>query len=159
MKKAIRREPHALLPIPHVEGPDYDALDDLLGFSLRRAQIAMFVSFNEATHGLDITPARFTALLIVGANPGIRQTVVGKILGIARSGVNALADWMEQRGLAERRADKHDARAWGLYLTSRGLALVEEMKRRIVEAERKRSAALTPGERKELLRLLRKLAG
>jgi DNA-binding MarR family transcriptional regulator len=81
------------------------------------------------------------------------------VLGIARSGVNALADWMEERGLAGRCADKQDARAWGLYLTARGLGLVEGMKRRVLEGERKRSAALTANERKELLRLLRKLAG
>jgi DNA-binding MarR family transcriptional regulator len=142
-----------------VDGVDYDVLDDLIGYSLRRAQVALFLAFHEATRGLEITPPRFTALVIVGANPGISQTTLGQVLGIARSGAMMLTDWMEDRGLAERRQRADDGRAWGLHLTARGEALVGRMKRRIVAEERRRTARLGAGGQRKLIALLKKLAG
>jgi DNA-binding MarR family transcriptional regulator len=153
------RPPRAVRPIEHVAGLDYDILDRLLGYGLRRAQISIFHSFHAATRGLHMTPPRFTALVVIGANPGMSQTLLGRVLGIARSGAMALADWFETRGLVERRHRADDARAWGLHLTSRGEKLVQKMKRRVAEGERRRSAVLSPRERRELARLLAKLAG
>jgi DNA-binding MarR family transcriptional regulator len=151
--------PRTLAPIPYVAGVDYDVLDELVGYALRRAQIAMFLSFHDATRGLGITPPRFTALVIVGANPGISQTALGRVLGIARSGATMLTDWMEDRGLAGRRQRPDDARAWGLHLTPRGEKLVARMKRRVLAEDRRRGAKLGAGERRRLLALLRKLVG
>jgi DNA-binding MarR family transcriptional regulator len=141
-----------------VPGLRYDVLDDLLGFSLRRAQLAMFAAFGEAARGVDITPPRFTALVIVGANPGISQTVLGEVLGIARSGAMVLTDWFEARGLLERRRRPNDGRAWGLHLTRRGEQLVARLKPKVAELDLRRSKALDAKERRELLRLLEKLA-
>jgi DNA-binding MarR family transcriptional regulator len=151
--------PRTLAPIPYVAGVDYDVLDELIGYSLRRAQVAMFLAFHEATRGLEITPPRFTALVIVGANPGISQTTLGQVLGIARSGAMMLTDWMEDRGLAERRRRPDDARAWGLHLSARGERLVASMKGRVLAEDRRRAARLGTGERRRLLALLKKLAG
>jgi DNA-binding MarR family transcriptional regulator len=150
--------PRGLAPIERVRGLDYDVLDELLGYSLRRAQVAMFMAFHAATRGLGITPPRFTALVVIGANPGLSQSVLGNVLGIARSGAMQLANWFEAQGLVERRHRADDARAWGLYLTRRGEALVARMKRRIVASDRRRAAVLSAAERRELQRLLGKLA-
>ena len=151
--------PRALAPIPYVKGVDYDVLDDLLGYSLRRAQVAMFLAFHEATRGEDITPPRFTSLVVIGANPGISQAVLGSVLGIARSGAKMLVDWMEEHRFVERRKHDADARAWGLHLTRDGERFVKAMKRRVVEQDHAHAAKLQPAERRELLRLLAKLAG
>ena len=150
--------PRALVPIPRVDGLDYDVLDNLLGYAIRRAQVAMFLAFHEATRGLEITPPRFTALVIVGANPGISQTTLGNVLGIARSGAMALTDWFEARGLIERRRKPGDGRAWGLRLTRSGERLVARMKERVAVVDQRRSGVLSAQERRELLRLLNKLA-
>lgn len=150
--------PRALAPIARVAGLDYDVLDRLMGYALRRAQVGMFLAFHAATRGQDITPPRFTALVIVGANPGIGQSALGQVLGIARSGAMMLTDWMEGRGLVERRRRPDDGRAWGVHLTPRGERLVAAMKRRVVAEDRRRAAVLEARERRELLRLLNKLA-
>lgn len=150
--------PRALAPIARVAGLDYDVLDRLMGYALRRAQVGMFLAFHAATRGQDITPPRFTALVIVGANPGIGQSALGQVLGIARSGAMMLTDWMEDRELAERRRRPNDGRSWGVHLTPRGERLVAAMKRRVVAEDRRRAAVLEARERRELLRLLNKLA-
>ena len=151
--------PRVLAPIERVAGLDYDVLDELLGYSLRRAQVAIFHSFYEATRGLGVTPPRFTAMVVVGANPGISQSTLGSVLGIARSGAMTLTDWFEERGLVERRRRPNDGRAWGLHLTRRGDRFVARMKRQVLQRDFKRAAVLNPSERGELLRLLNKLAG
>jgi len=149
--------PRTLAPIARVPGLDYDVLDRLLGYALRRAQVGMFLAFHAATRGQDITPPRFTALVIVAANPGIGQSTLGQVLGIARSGAMILTDWMEGRGLAERR--RNDGRSWGVHLTRKGEKLLADMKRQVAIEDRRRSAVLSAAERRELLRLLEKLAG
>jgi DNA-binding MarR family transcriptional regulator len=150
--------PRALTPIARVPGLDYDVLDELLGYSLRRAQVAMFLAFDEATRGMGVTPPRFTALVVIGANPGISQTALGKVLGIARSGAMILTDWFEARGLVERRRLPNDARAWGLHLTRKGEAFTARLKRRVVELDHRNTRMLNEVERRQLLRLLEKLA-
>jgi DNA-binding MarR family transcriptional regulator len=149
LRRAIR--------LARVPGLDYDVLDELLGFAVRRAQLAMQHSFQEAARGLDTTPARFTALVVVGANPGLSQTVLGKVLGIARSGAMQLTDWLEARGLVERRRAPNDARAWGVHLTARGEKLVARLKLRVAAQETQWTDKLSTRERGELLRLLSKL--
>ena len=151
--------PRTLAPITRVAGLDYGVLDELLGYALRRAQVGMFLAFHAATRGQDITPPRFTALVIVAANPGIGQSALGQVLGIARSGAMMLTDWMEERGLVERRRRPNDGRSWGVHLTAKGEQLLGAMKRRVAEEDRRRAAVLSPKERRELLRLLEKLAG
>ena len=141
-----------------VPGLDYDVLDDLLGYSLRRAQLAMFASFDEATRGKKLTPPRFTALVVIGANPGLSQSLLGRVLGIARSGAMLMTDLLEERGLVERRRRPNDGRAWGLHLTRRGEQFVGTMKRRVLELDFKKAGLLTRTERRELLRSLEKLA-
>ena len=158
-RRAAAYRPRALAAIRHVAGLRYDVLDELLGYSLRRAQVAMFIAFHEATRGMAITPPRFTALVVIGANPGLSQTVLGNVLGIARSGAMLLAARFEAEGLVERRHRPDDGRAWGLYLTRPGEALVGRMKRRVVSHDRRRAAVLSDKERRELQRLLAKLAG
>ena len=157
-RRAAPYRPRALTPIRRVAGLEYDVLDDLLGYSLRRAQVAMFMAFHEATRGLAITPPRFTALVMIGANPGLSQTALGNVLGIARSGAMLLTNWFEAQGLVERRHRPDDGRAWGLYLTRGGELLVQRMKRRFVASDRERAAVLSAPERRELHRLLAKLA-
>lgn len=141
-----------------VPGLRYDVLDELLGYSLRRAQLAMFASFDEATRGKQLTPPRFTALVVIGANPGLSQTLLGRVLGIARSGAMLMTDLLEERGLVERRHRPEDGRAWGLHLTRRGERFVEQARRRVLEFDLETSRSLSRVERRELLRLLEKVA-
>ena len=141
-----------------VEGIDYLDLGAHLGFALRRAQVASFEAFHRATAGYDITPPRFTALVILQANPGISQSTLGEVLGTARSGAMLLANWLEARGFAVRRHRAGDARAWGLYLTSRGQRVIERLRRRVRDHDRRFAARIAPAEQRQLLRLLEKLS-
>ena len=145
--------------LKRVPGVDYGDMEDYFGYTLRRAQVASFDAFFRATSGAGITPPRFTALVILDANPGITQSLLGAVLGTARSGAMMLTDWLVERGLAERRHREDDGRVWGLYLTPRGVSLLARMRRRVRERDRAFVSRLSPRERGELKRLLAKLTG
>ena len=157
MRKRPARGPRPS-SIARVDGIDYLDLDQHLGYALRRAQVAAFDAFHRATAGVGITPPRFTALVILQANPGISQSTLGEVLGTARSGAMLLIDWLEGQGLAERRHRPDDARAWGLYLTAKGQRLIERLRRRVRRYDRRFAERIDARERRELLRLLEKLA-
>ena len=144
--------------IARVEGLSYGDLDEHFGYVLRRAQLAGFEAFQRATAGVDISPARYTALTIVGANPGLSQSALGAALGTARSGAMMVVNWMEKRGLVERCHRAGDARAWGLYLTRRGETRLRDLKRRVRAYDSAFAARLTGAERATLKKLLDKLA-
>ena len=144
--------------IARVPGIDYAELDTMLGYALKRAQIAAFEAFSRATSGVGITPPRYTALIILQTNPGITQSVLGEVLGTARSGAMMLTDWLEGRGLAERRHRPDDGRAWGLYLTPKGERTLETLRRRVRAQERRFAARLAKPDQRKLLQLLEKLA-
>ena len=144
--------------IARVEGIDYADLGQHLGYVLRRAQGAAFDAFHRATAGAGITPPRYTALVILHANPGITQTTLGDVLGTARSGAMLLTDWLEARGLAERRHRPDDGRAWGLYLTPKGGRLLDALRRRVRARDQRLAARLSRPDQRKLLRMLEKLA-
>ena len=144
--------------IARVPGIDYAELDSMFGYALKRAQVAAFEAFSRATSGVGITPPRFTALVILSTNPGISQSTLGEVLGTARSGAQLLTDWLEQRGLAERRHRPDDGRAWGLYLTVRGEHLLEKLRRSVRAQDQRFAARLGKAERRQLLRLLEKIS-
>jgi DNA-binding MarR family transcriptional regulator len=159
MKHAARARGPRPGSIARVEGLSYGDLDEHFGYVLRRAQLAGFEAFHRATARLDITPARYTALTIVGANPGLTQSALGAALGTARSGAMMVVNWMEKRGLVERRHRPDDGRSWGLYLTPQGERKLRELNRQVRANDAAFAARLAPREQRTLKKLLGKLAG
>ncbi|WP_421953202.1 MarR family winged helix-turn-helix transcriptional regulator [Pelagibacterium sp.] len=93
---------------------------DIVGYRLRRAQLSVFQRFLATFETLDLRPAEYSALTLIGDNPGRKQTEIAEILGIKRANFVALINGLEGRGLTERRAAHGDRRANALYLTADG---------------------------------------
>jgi len=64
--------------------PDMAGLDSSIGFLLRMAQVAVFNDMIATMKPYDLRPTDFSALMIVGANPGLRQQALGEALRIKR---------------------------------------------------------------------------
>lgn len=94
----------------------------------------------------------------LAANEGQSQQALGVALGIHRSAVVALVDDLERRGLAERRRDPADRRAYTLYLTPGGRELLAELERVADEDEAELLTGLDAPERSRLITLLQRLA-
>jgi len=106
---------------------DYSVLNKAVGYRLRIAQLQVFQDFAEAFTEDGLRPADFSVLLIISENPGLKQREVAEALGIQRANFVAIADNLEQRGLAERRRTLDDRRILRFYLTEQGKTFVAKM--------------------------------
>lgn len=123
------------------------------------AQAASFQSFARLTQEFEVRPGRFALLLLIGRNPGIRQTALSRAVGLDKSTLTpALAD-LKRRGLIERRRDVRDKRAAHVFLTRAGEKVLEEMVRRAAEHEANIDRIVGKDNKKSLMALLRKIAG
>lgn len=114
---------------------DYGLLNESLGYNVRRAQIKIFQEFAHFFEALDIKPAQFSAIEIIHRNPGLRQSVLAKALGIQRSNMVGMLDKLQQRNLIERRMSSKDQRAHELSLTSKGEKLLKHLHQQYFQHE------------------------
>ena len=142
---------------PHVSGVDYGALDSLVGYALRRAQILIYQDFLHALAPWQITPPRFSALTLIARNPGMKQSELAQLLGIARSGVVMLTDGLEALGLARRVASSTDRRAYELELTETGREALVDIEAAARAHDARVTAGLSKAEKAALMHLLAKL--
>lgn len=140
-----------------VEGIAYGVLDELVGYALRRAQIAIYEDFEAALGPIAITPQRFSALVVISRNPGISQSRLGSVLGIARSGVNQLVNALAAQGWVSRAQNDADGRQWLLSLTDAGRDHLANARRRVRSHDSRVSKRLSAAERDQLMSLLDRL--
>ncbi len=138
-------------------GLDLDCLPTLIGFNIRRAQIALWRDFNRQFADGDVRPGVFSAMLLANANPGIAQTDIANQLGIDKASVVSLIDRMEHTGWVERRRSTEDRRRQGIFLTREGTRACRALKKEMIEHERKFVSRYTEQELRLLISLLRRL--
>jgi DNA-binding MarR family transcriptional regulator len=101
-----------------------------------------------------LTPVTFSALAIIDKNPGVRQTDLGKVLGIARSGVVKIINRLEASGFIVRAPVADDRRVVALELTGAGAQKWTGCREAALAHEALVSATLSDGEKKLLVELL-----
>ena len=132
-------------------------LESLLGYHLRRAQVAVFQDFGVAMRGMDITPGQFGVLALIQANPGLTQSALGEAMGIDRSTVVAVIDRLESRGLVRRAPSPNDRRSYALVLDAEGERRFAEALKRVRAHERRIARRMSAAERVALIELLRRV--
>ena len=134
------------------------ATTDLVGYRLRRAQLAIFQRFIARFEALDLRPAEYSVLVLIAENPGRKQSEIAEVLGIKRANFVALIHRLDRRGLTQRRLAPGDRRANALFLTEKGTQFLQEA-RAIQDAFEQDCIARLggQGERDRLLALLDRL--
>lgn len=133
-------------------------LPELIGYNLRRAQVAVFQSFQQAVSPHDITPGQFGVLTLIRENTGLSQSDLGAAVGIDRSTMVAVIDRLESRGLVIRAPSPNDRRSYALRLSDKGEALMEELVPRIQEHDRGMVRDLSEDEVGQLIDFLRRIS-
>jgi DNA-binding MarR family transcriptional regulator len=132
--------------------PALGLLEGLIGYQLRLAQRAVFADFAESVGADGISPGLFGMLVVIEANPGLKQQRLAEAAHLDRSTVVSVIDKLELQGLVERVA--MDRRSNGLHLTAEGAARLRSLKRKVLEHEKRALKHLSAAERSELVRLL-----
>jgi len=137
---------------------DLSSLSGIVGYPIRRAQIVVFEDFARRFAPLNLTPAQYSTLVVIGDNPGRKQSDIGGALGIQRPNFVAMMDELERRGLAERTRSGADRRANALALTPAGEALLALARVAQSEQEAAIDRLLGRDERQSLVDRLNRLA-
>ena len=143
--------------MPSEDSPGLARLEGLIGYTLRRAQVAVSRSFVELFADLDVRQSQRGVLTVIEGSPGARPSQVGAAIGIKRANIGPLLDALEARALVRREPDPTDRRSQSLFLTDAGEALMAELHRREAAHEERIAAFLNPDERTMLLDFLRRL--
>jgi DNA-binding MarR family transcriptional regulator len=134
-------------------------LSDLLGYSLKRAQLKVFEDFLRCVAPLQLTPAQFSVLLLLDKKPGRNQTEIANTLGILRPNFVSMLDALESRDLCTRMRSTNDRRSHILMLTEKGRAVLARAKKLVATKHEARLNELLGADgRVALLDMLSKIA-
>jgi DNA-binding MarR family transcriptional regulator len=137
----------------------YGALDSLIGYALRRAQLKVFDDFTESLAHWQMTPQRFSSLVFVVENPGLKLTELAALLHVARSNAVVLVDALVALGYVARHASPTDRRALELHPTSAGKRALRTMLPAVRAHDQRIVKALSRGEQRTLQELLERIVG
>ena len=138
---------------------DFDVFGDLLSFYVRTINILVSRDLDLCMEELGLAggTGKIATLLLVGANPGIRPSVLAHLVRRDRSAMGKLLDAMGEAGLVEQRVSPRERRARELYLLPEGEVLRTRVREAALGQDRTFFAGLDAGERATLLALLRKV--
>jgi DNA-binding MarR family transcriptional regulator len=110
----------------------------------------------EALATVDLTPALFGVLNMLGARESAIQQEIGAAMGVDPSTMVSLIDQLESAGLAKRRPCPTDRRAREVVITPKGRRLLKRGREMASQVEDEVLQGLTDTERRRLLTLLRR---
>ena len=151
-----KRKPARLRPPTkhHVQTND---MDELLGYQIRLAFIAISRHFSRAMAHLDLTQKQTGVLWLIGANGGVSQIMLAKELDMDRASMMAIIDKLEDRGLITRERSRHDGRRQELFLTPKGRKTLGQTKTALAKHEHWMTSRFSETEVAELKQLLRRI--
>jgi DNA-binding MarR family transcriptional regulator len=133
------------------------AVEEQVGFLMRRANQRHTAIFLDGMAAAELTPTQFTALIKVVELGRVTQNHLGRLAAMDPATIQGVVRRLLDRDLMTRTDDPLDRRTIVLAPTQAGLALAAQAvvaARRITEAT---LDPLTPEERRQLLSLLHKL--
>ncbi|HEX8755913.1 MAG TPA: MarR family winged helix-turn-helix transcriptional regulator [Steroidobacteraceae bacterium] len=132
-------------------------LPNLIGYNIRRAQIALWRDFSRTVGHREIRPAVFSLLILVEANPGIAQIELAEQLDIDKAAIVGLIHRLQRNEWVVRRRSQEDRRRQGIFLTARGQDFLDKFRARMLEHEKRFTRLFTREELAQLFAYLRRI--
>jgi DNA-binding MarR family transcriptional regulator len=140
-------------------------LADRAGYLLARTHRAIHARAEEALTPLglgegvvDCSPRHAGCLLVIAEEGPMSQHELGELIGVDRTTIVAVVDWLESQDLVERKRNPDDRRAYALQITPAGRRWLARADRAMRDAEQEFLDPLSAVERRQLKTLLRRLA-
>ena len=114
--------------------------------------------FFAAINEFELSPPQALALRHLEPGSPLPMSALAELLHCDNSNITGIVDRLEDRGLVERRPAAHDRRVKHLLVTERGAEVRERLTERMDSAPAELDR-LTKAEQRQLLALLRKVAG
>ncbi len=132
-------------------------LDDILGFHLRMANVAIYQDYTAAMGDLGLTQKQFAVLELVAANPKVGQIDIANQLSMDRATMMALVNRLEARNLIARQPSSVDRRRQELILTGDGANMLTKARQIQTEHEARFTARFSPQELQDFIASLKRI--
>jgi MarR family transcriptional regulator for hemolysin len=133
---------------------DSDNWDQRLGFLMHDVSRLRRNVFDEFMKPLGVTRSQWWVLAYLSRHDGMIQSDLANVLDLGKAALGGLIDRLEASGLVGRRSDEVDRRAKRVYLSSKGVQLISEMRLRSHEMSERMLIGLDLSSRKSLADLL-----
>jgi DNA-binding MarR family transcriptional regulator len=134
---------------------DLGVLNQHLGYFVRRLQVSIFQDFIRRLSSIDISPAQFSVLVVIGANEGLSQAQLAATLCIERARMVRMLHLLEKRELTQRLPSSADGRRHALRLTRAGQTILRRAQALAALHEDGLKKKLGPGRHQMLLDAVR----
>ena len=132
-----------------------DPLPGFPGYALRRAANATAAELATRLAPMELRQSDVSALILIGENPGVTASAIGRTLDIQRANMVPLLKRLEDAGLIDRAPI--DKKSRGLELTALGRERLAEARAVVEQFERELIERVAPEHRAHLLPALEAL--
>ncbi len=136
---------------------DLSPLSEHLVFAVHRAGLALRRDFMMHMGDVQVRPMAFSALVLLGANPGIAQAQLAAALMIDKGTAAHLVGDLQRRGWVESSSRADDRRCKNIFLSPLGVHMIDRISVAVQLHTRRIQALLTTDEQQQLLRLLHRV--
>ena len=123
------------------------------------AQKKLVAAVKQDFAGAGITHENYITLHFIYENPGLTQAALAALNDKDRNVIVKTIDRLEGEGLVRRVRGTEDRRAFCLYVTAAGEAVVEQYWTQLIQRQEECLGALTEPEKRTLMALLEKING
>jgi len=113
--------------------------------------------FDVKARALGVTRSQWRLLITLARQPGETQARLADLIEVERITLCRMVDRLEASGLAERRPDPADRRAWRIFLTPRGEKMMVDLRVIGDQVHDETMAALTAEEESQLTAMMIRL--
>lgn len=127
------------------------------GFLIRRLHQIHIALFAEECAALEVTPAQYSVMSVIFAQPGMDQSAIAEEVGVDRATLASVVARLEAAGFLRRIISRTDRRQKLLSLTPRGKTILAKMQAPVLRAHERTMEPLPPEERVLFLKLISQL--
>ncbi|MEQ6124036.1 MarR family transcriptional regulator [Pseudotenacibaculum sp. MALMAid0570] len=126
-------------------------LDQSAGYLINMSALLLKRELNTAikNNKIDITPEQWAILNRLKENSGLTQKEVAKLTFKDNANITRIVDKLEAKGLAVRKADSDDRRAWKISITKKGIEIRDLVEPLAIEVLKKATNGLSDNDVQE----------
>ncbi|MEO5587507.1 MAG: MarR family transcriptional regulator [Novosphingobium sp.] len=134
-------------------------MEDNIGSMIAQVARLMRRSFDERARSIGITRPQWQVLSLLARHEGINQGGLADILEVEPITLGRMIDRLQEAAVVERRPDPADRRAWRLFLTDKGNALIAQLRPLALETLETAMDGVADAQRDEMMVALGRMRG
>ncbi len=134
-------------------------MDDNIGSMLAQVARLMRRRFDERARQIGVTRPQWQVLSLLSRHEGINQGGLADILEVEPITMGRMIDRLQDADMVERRADPADRRAWRLFVTPRGQALIDQLQPHASDTFEQALEGISEAQRDALMAMLGRMRG